>query len=355
MAGMWDPFTLGQIRLDHRLALAPMTRSRADTDGSPNGLMVEYYRQRATLGLLITEGTQPSDDGQGYPYTPGIYTESHIAGWRKIADAVHEAGSQLFIQLMHVGRVAHPDNHPTGGQPVAPSAIAAGHDMFTPTGMQPAPTPRALATEEIPGIEEEFAQAAENAITAGADGVEIHGANGYLPWQFLNESANQRTDQYGGSIENRARFTLETTKLVAQRIGADRTGIRLSPAVSFNGLDEGPGYKDTYRYLLRELDTLGLAYIHLFYFGDDDFLREIRAMLTTPLLLVRAGRDYDSIDRDLADDLADVYPIATDAISNPDLVHRLKTGAPLAPGDSSTFYGGDATGYIDYPTIDDAS
>ncbi|GGC54437.1 alkene reductase [Hoyosella rhizosphaerae] len=351
MTTMWNPIRIGRIELPHRLAMAPMTRSRADADGTPNELITEYYTQRASLGLLITEGTQPSDDGQGYPNTPGIYTDSHIAGWRKVIESVHNAGASIYIQLMHVGRVAHPDNHIEGRRSVAPSAIKAGHDVFTPEGMKDAPEPRALALAEIPGVQKEFVDAAASAIAAGADGVELHGANGYLFWQFLTEQSNKRTDEYGGSVENRARFLLETTKQVASEIGADRVGVRLSPNVNFNGYDEGPNYKDNYRYVLAELDKLGLAYIHLFYFGDEEFLREIRSSLNTPLLLVRAGRDYESIERDLENNIADVFPIATDAISNPDLVERLKANAPLTPGNPATFYGGSAEGYTDYPTL----
>lgn len=348
--GIWDGTTIGRLRLPHRLALAPMTRSRAESDGSPNALMADYYAQRASLGLLISEGAQPSADGQGFPNSPGIYTDAHVRGWRSVSDAVHAAGGHLFIQLMHVGRIAHPDNHTTGGQSVAPSAIAFGHPVYTDNGMQMPPAPRALSTAEVREVQEEFADAAERAIEAGADGVELHAANGYIFWQFLHEQANQRTDEYGGTLENRVRFTVETAKLVAERIGADRVGIRLSPGASFNGLDEGPRYRETYLHLLRELHGLGLAYIHLFHFSDDALLTQIRRTTSTPLLLVRAGRTYADIEQDITAGLADVFPIGTDAIANPDLVERLQAGIALTPPASpATFYGGGAAGYTDFP------
>ncbi len=230
MTDLWSPLKLANFTLPHRLAMAPMTRSRAKPDGTPGDLAAEYYAQRASLGLLISEGTQPSEDGQGYLATPGIYTDAHVAGWRKVADAVHAKGGRLFIQLMHVGRRSHPDNTPHHRQPVAPSAIAAGEDMFTMTGMLPVPEPRALETEEVRQTVADFAHAARRAIEAGADGVEIHGANGYLVHQFLAPDANRRTDIYGGSMENRARFALEVTRAVADAIGRKRRQSASRPA-----------------------------------------------------------------------------------------------------------------------------
>src|SRR5947208_8536728 len=255
MTTVWTPFELGRITLDHRLAMAPMTRSRALPDGTPWPLSAEYYAQRASLGLLITEGTQPSADGQGYLTTPGIHTDAHVEGWRAVTDAVQAAGGHLFIQLMHVGRVSHPDNTPHGRQPVAPSAIAPGVPMFTASGMQDIPQPRALTTEEIASTVDDFRTAAARAVEAGASGVEIHGANGYLIQQFLSPNANHRTDAYGGSVENRSRFVIELAQALAEEIGADRVGIRLSPAMQLGGIDDGDteSVRAQYRYLVCDL------------------------------------------------------------------------------------------------------
>lgn len=349
MSIIWNEFSLGNIKLKHRLALSPMTRLRALEDGTPSDLTVEFYKQRASLGLLITEGTQPSKMGQGYVGSPGIYTDAHVEGWKKVVNAVHDKGSHIFIQIMHAGRVSHPSLL-NGELPVAPSAIATPQDIFTAEGPQKAPVPRALETAEIPAVEDEYVHAAQKALEAGADGVEIHGANGYLPWQFLTGNANHRTDQYGGSIENRARFMLEVTQKVVAKVGADKVGIRLSPNMNFSGMHEDADWKETYRYLITELEKLSLAYVHLFYFGDDEFLAEIRQILkTTPLLLVKAGRDISTIEPDLEKNIADIFPIGTMAISNPDIVERLKEGKELTPPKPEFFFGGGAQGYIDYP------
>jgi 2,4-dienoyl-CoA reductase-like NADH-dependent reductase (Old Yellow Enzyme family) len=328
-----------------------MTRSRALPDGTPGDLSALYYAQRASLGLLISEGTQPSEDGQGYLFTPGIYTPKHIAGWKKITEQVHEAGGYLFIQLMHVGRMSHPDNTPHHRAPLAPSAVAPGVQMFTATGMQDIPIPREMTTGEIQETVEEFRVAAAAAIQAGADGVEIHGANGYLIQQFIAENANQRTDQYGGSAENRARFAIEVAEAVAAEIGADRTGFRISPGMPLGGLDEGPGGPDVYRYLIAELAQRNLAYLHVMHGGRDEFLEEIRALWPSPLLVNRAGRPLDQIAVDIDAGLADVAPIGAWALANPDFVERLKSGSALNPGDPSTFFGGDSHGYTDYPML----
>jgi N-ethylmaleimide reductase len=348
---LWTPTTVGRVRLDHRLVLAPMTRSRAEADGSPGALAAEYYAQRASLGLLISEGTQPSDDGQGYTTTPGIYTEAHVVGWRAVADRVHAAGASLFIQLMHVGRISHPDNTPHHRQPVAPSAVGAELPMFTPSGMQPAPVPRALTVDEVRATVQDFRMAAAAAIRAGADGVEIHGANGYLVQQFLAPNANRRTDEYGGSIHNRARFAVEIAAAVAGEIGADRTGIRLSPGLRSGGLDEGPESGELYRHLVAQLAELDLAYLHLLHVGDDDLLRDLRAAWPTTLLVLRVDRTIETIAADIDAGLADVVPVGRWALANPDLVERLKTGAALNPPDRATFFTGGATGYTDYPTL----
>ena len=353
LAAVWQPLTLGRIELAHRLALAPMTRNRANPDGTPGDLAAEYYGQRAALGLVITEGTQPSEDGQGYLTTPGIYTPEHVAGWAKVADAVHEQGGHLFIQLMHVGRISHPDNTPHHRQPVAPSAISAEQDMFTVEGPKKTPVPRELSTTDIQGVIGEFRHAAASAIAAGADGVEIHAANGYLLHQFLAPNANQRTDEYGGSVENRARFVIEVARAVAEEIGADRTGIRISPAIPLGGLDEGDAeaVRAQYRYLVGELAKLNLVYLHVHHLGDDELLASFREVWPTAVLVVRYGRDRDRIAADIDKGLADIAPLGRFALANPDIVERLRTDAPLNDLDPATLYTGGAHGYTDYPTL----
>lgn len=352
-SSLWQPFTLGRVELDHRLALAPMTRSRAETDGTPGDLAAAYYGQRASLGLIVTEGTQPSEDGQGYLTTPGIYTPEHIAGWRAVADAVHAGGGHLFIQLMHVGRISHPDNTAHHRQPVAPSAISAEQDMFTAEGVKKTPVPRELSLQDIQTVIGEFRHAAASAIAAGADGVEIHGANGYLLHQFLSPNANHRTDSYGGSVENRARFVIEVARAVADEIGADRTGIRISPAFPLGGLDEGDAeaVRAQYRYLVGELAGLDLAYLHVHHLGDDELLRSFREVWPTALLVVRYGREREQIAGDIEAGLADIAPLGRFALANPDVVERLRTGAPFNELDPATLYTGGAAGYTDYPTL----
>lgn len=352
ISNLWRSATVGSLKLSHRLAMAPMTRSRALPDGTPGNLSAEYYAQRASLGLLISEGTQPSDDGQGYLTTPGIYTDKHVEGWRKIADKVHAAGGYLFIQLMHVGRMSHPNNTPHHRQAVAPSVIAPGVQMFTDNGMLDIPVPRELSRAEIKETVENFRRAAAAAIKAGADGVEIHGANGYLIHQFFGENSNLRTDEYGGSIENRARFAIEVAKAVVKEIGADRTGFRISPGLPLGGIDEGRSGPDLYRYLIPELANLNLAYIHAAHGGNDELLRDIRAAWPNTLLVNRAGRPLEDIAVDIDAGLADIAPVGSWALANPDLVERLKLDAPLNEPDRATFYGGDSRGYTDYPTMD---
>jgi len=352
-SSLWQPLALGRIELAHRLALAPMTRNRANPDGVPGELVAEHYAQRASLGLLISEGTQPSADGQGYFNTPGIYTPEHVEGWRKVADAVHDKGGHLFIQLMHVGRVSHPDNTPHHRQAVAPSAIAPGEEIHTPTGKQPIPVPRELTTADIQDVIDEFRHAAASAVAAGADGVEIHAANGYLLHQFLAPNANHRTDEYGGSVENRARFAVEVAKAVAEEIGADRTGIRISPAFPLGGLNEGDteDVRAQYRYLVGELATLNLVYLHVHHLGDDELLRSFRDVWPTAVLVVRYGRDRDDISADIDAGLADVAPLGRFALANPDVVERLQQDAPFNELDPATLYAGGANGYTDYPVL----
>jgi 2,4-dienoyl-CoA reductase-like NADH-dependent reductase (Old Yellow Enzyme family) len=351
MNPLFTPVHVGRYTLSSRLVMAPMTRSRAAFDGTPGELATEYYEQRASLGLIVTEGTQPSDDGQGYLMTPGIYTAAHIAGWRKITSAVHDKGGKIFIQLMHAGRMNHPDNTPHHREGVAPSAIAPGTGMFTMTGMKDIPTPRALTTEEIRQTVTDFRKAARSAIEAGADGIEIHGANAYLVQQFFAPSANTRTDEYGGSIENRARFAIEVATAIAEEIGADRTAIRLSPGTKIWGIDEGAAGPDLYRYLVAELDKLGLAYLHIMHLGNETLLADIRQLWHQSLILSRPGRPRDQIGIDVASGLADLEAYGQLVLANPDFVARLKNSAAMNEADPKTYYGGGAEGYTDYPVL----
>lgn len=351
MSIVFEPVPLGRHRLPNRLVMAPMTRSRANPDGTPGNLAPEYYAQRAGVGLIVTEGTQPSDDGQGYMTTPGIYTPEHITAWRRTTDAVHAKGGHIFIQLMHAGRMSHPDNTPHHRQGVAPSAIAPGAQMFAPSGLQDAPVPRALSTDEVTQTVADFAHAARAAIEAGADGVEIHGANAYLIQQFLAPSANQRTDRYGGAIENRARFAIEVATAIAEAIGADRTGIRLSPGTPLWGIDEGSDGPELYRHLVAELDKLGLAYLHIMDQGNDALLADIRRLWTGALIVNRPGRTREAIGSDIASALADLEAYGQMVLANPDFVERLKKGAPFNAADRMTFFGGAEGGYTDYPVM----
>jgi N-ethylmaleimide reductase len=352
---VFTPVRIGRLGLPSRLVMAPMTRSRAEASGVPGDLAAEYYAQRAGVGLIVTEGTQPSDDGQGYMATPGIYTSAHVAGWKEVTTAVHDKGGRLFIQLMHAGRMSHPDNTPHHRQGVAPSAIGPGAPMFTPKGMQDIPVPRALTTAEVRRTVADFRNAARHAIEAEADGVEIHGANGYLVQQFLASSANARTDEYGGSIENRARFAIEVATAIAEEIGADKTAIRLSPGITMWGIAEGPEGSDLYRYLVAELDRLGLAYLHIMHQGDEPLLADLRRLWKRTLIVNRPGRPRDRIGSDVAAGLADLEAYGQMVLANPDFIERLKTGAPLNEADRNTFFGGEARGYTDYPALEAAA
>lgn len=353
MKKLWSKTKIGALELPHRLAMAPMTRSRSQEDGTPGELTSLYYAQRASMGFLITEGAQPSDDGQGYLWSPGIYRDEHIEGWKKVTDAVHEAGGYLYIQLMHAGRMAHPDNTPHHRQPVAPSAIAPGVEMFTAKGMQDIPVPRELSEADIQTTIADFRKAAAAAIQAGADGVEIHGANGYLINQFIGENSNTRTDGYGGSIENRARFAIEVAKAVVEEIGADRTGFRISPGTPLGGIQDGEQGPELYRYLVKELAQLDLAYLHVMHLGNEKLLQDIRSIWTKPLLVNRAGRALEDLSVDLDSGLADLVPVGVWSLANPDLVERLQKGAPLNEADPTTFFGLGSKGYTDYPTMEE--
>jgi N-ethylmaleimide reductase len=348
---LWTPVRVGAIELPHRLGMAPMTRDRSAFDGTPTPLNAEYYAQRASMGLLITEGTQPSEDGQGYLLTPGVHTGDHVAGWRRVADAVHAGGGRLVIQLMHTGRINHPSNTPHGRQPVAPSPVAANGQMFTAQGMQDFPVPRELDAEGIAATVDNFRRAAAAAIRAGADGVEIHGANGYLVHQFLSSNANQRTDSHGGSTENRIRFAVEVAAAVAAEIGADRTGIRLSPGNPYNDITEDDT-RSLYLALAQALAPLDLAYLHLVIAQSDPLLKELRVAWPGALLVNTPAAALEERAALVADGTADVVTVGQLALANPDLVARMRAGGPFNEPDPSTYYGGDHRGYTDYPALE---
>ena len=347
---LWQPIQVGDIKLNHRLAMAPMTRSRSTAEGVPTDLNAEYYAQRASMALIISEGTQPSGDGQGYLFSPGIYTDDQVIGWRKVTDAVRNAGGQMFIQLMHVGRISHPANTPHRRQAVALSAVKANTKLFTSSGLQDIPEPRPLRADEIPAVIQEFRHAAAAARRAGAEGVEIHGASGYLIHQFLSDNANLRTDQYGGSTERKIRFAVEVASAIADEIGAGRTGIRISPGNTFNDIAESDVHT-LYGSLIRELSRLGLAYLHVAHMGDEALPRKFRGMWPGVLILNRGGADLPTRIADIFNGTADAIAVGSMSLANPDLVERIKTDAPLNAPDPSTLYGGGAKGYTDYPTL----
>jgi N-ethylmaleimide reductase len=352
---VFSPYRLGSLELANRVVMAPMTRNRAGADGVPTDSMTTYYAQRATAGLIVTEGTQPSAVGQGYPFTPGIHTAEQAAGWRRVTDAVHDRGGRIFLQLMHAGRISHPSLQPNGQQPVAPSAVTPAGQVFTASGLQDFVEPRAVETGEIAGIVQEYADAARRAVSDGGfDGVEIHGANGYLPHQFLAEGTNSRTDQYGGSPENRARFLLEVTAAVADAVGAERVGVRLSPANSFNDIVEHET-EAVYAAVLDGLAPLALSYLHIVE-GPVAVTEQIRTAFRGTLIVnaaftLPATREH--LEGLLAAERVDLVAVGRAFIANPDLVQRLQLGAPLNPADESSFYGGTDAGYIDYPALED--
>ncbi|WP_030661766.1 alkene reductase [Streptomyces cellulosae] len=352
MTSAFDPITIGDIQLSNRIAMAPMTRSRA-YGGLVSELTAEYYVQRASAGLIITEGTQPSVVGQGYPFTPGLHTAEQVAAWRKVTDAVHAEGGKIFVQLMHTGRVGHPDLLPDGLHPVAPSAIPGEGKVFTTDGLKDFVTPRELTAAEVEEAIADHVTAARNAIEAGFDGVELHGANGYLIQQFLAPNSNQRTDEWGGSISGRIRFAVEVTSAVAAAIGAERTGLRLSPGVKLNGIDE-PDPRPTYEALVQQISGLGLAYLHLLEVGDRDLTRSLRGLFPGAFILNPHTEGRPTGPEELAlveDGTADLIAFGQLFLANPDLPRRLAAGGPFNAGDRNTFYGGDHTGYTDYPAL----
>jgi N-ethylmaleimide reductase len=358
---LFEPYQLGPITLPNRAVMAPLTRNRAVPPGMvPSPLAVDYYAQRASAGLLITEASQVSQQGQGYQDTPGIYSKEQIAGWRKVTDRVHANNGRIFIQLWHVGRISHTTLQPGGGAPVAPSAIRAKGKTFVGGTFTDISEPRALELGEIPGIIDSFKRGTANAIEAGFDGVEIHGANGYLLDQFAKDGANKRTDAYGGSIENRARLMLEVSKAVADEIGPERTGIRISPVTPANDIsDSNP--QALFDYITDQLEALRLVYIHVIEGatgGPRDFAPFDYASLRkrfSRAYIANNGYDFELATRVLAADAADLIAFGKPFISNPDLVERLKAGAPLNAPDKATFYGGGAKGYTDYPALERAA
>ncbi len=352
------PVKLGRHELPNRVVMAPMTRSRAyNRDQAPTELHAEYYAQRASAGLIITEGSQISPQGVGYVHTPGIHSEAQIKGWKKVSDAVHARNGRIFIQLWHVGRVSHPDFH-NGALPVAPSAINPDTQSFTPQGLKDTVTPRALDTREVRQVVQDYVQAARNAMQAGFDGVEIHGANGYLIEQFLRDASNMRNDEYGGSVPNRARFLFDIVDGIVDSIGADRVGVRLSPANTWN-VSADSDTRALYDFVIGALSSYELAYLHLRE-GQGD-LSAIPNMVTRVTehyrtvyrgtLITNTGYDRDKGDAVIANGHADLVAYGALFIANPDLVERFRVNAPLARADQNTFYQGGAQGYVDYPTL----
>jgi len=355
MSDLFSPVKLGSIAMSNRMVMAPLTRNRSSMEGVPQEMNVTYYEQRATAGLIITEATPISPMGHGYPLLPGIYTDAQVAGWKKVTDAVHAKGGKIVIQLWHVGRISHPTLL-NGATPVAPSAVKPAGKAFTFNGLVDYVEPRALDASELPGIVSDYVQASKNAIKAGFDGVEIHSANGYLLDQFLRDGSNKRSDIYGGSIENRARFLMEVTKAVVNTIGSDKVGLRLSPVNPFNDMkDTNP--QALFNYVTEQLNQFKLAYLHVVEGGihgggvaDPFDFDAMRKLCDSPYM---ANLSYDKARGNAAIESghADAVAYGVPFISNPDLVERFRQDAPLNKADSKSFYGGTEKGYTDYPTL----
>lgn len=356
---LFTPFRLGPYELRNRVVMAPMTRSRAGAGNVPTAMMSEYYAQRAGAGLIVTEGAQVSPEGVGYPDTPGIHTDAQVEGWRPVTEAVHARGGRIFLQLWHVGRVSHPGLQPGGTLPVAPSAIGIeGEKLYTSAGLVPYVTPRALETGEIAGIVEQFADGARRAYRAGFDGVELHGANGYLIDQFLRDGSNHRADRYGGTPEHRARFLSEVTAAVVDVWGAERVGVRLSPLAPTNGMrDSDP--VSTFSAAAHALARFGLAYLHVVepvgsQASGGRITPVLKAVFRGPVV-ANGGYGAKTGNAAIAVRQADLVSFGTPFLANPDLPERLRTGAPLNAPDRATFYGGDERGYTDYPVLETAN
>ena len=357
MSILYSQTSLGPLTLQNHLVMGPLTRSRA-AGNIPNELMMEYYAQRGSAGLIITEGTSPSPNGLGYPRIPGIFSPPQVEGWKRITDAVHAKGAKMFVQLMHCGRIAHPLNLPAGTRVLAPSAVMASGEMFTDDeGWKPHPVPQAMTGEDITATIAEYAQAAGNAVTAGFDGIELHSANGYLLEQFIRPNTNQRTDGYGGPIENRARFVLEVVEAVIGAIGKDKVGIRLSPFGVFNDMPSYDAMETDYAYLAQQLDASGLVYIHLVDHSSmgapsvPDAIKETFRTVFKRTLILSGGYDAKRAESDLATGKCDLIAVGRPFLANPDLVDRWKTGAAVNEPDMDTFYTPGPKGYTDYPAL----
>ena len=351
MTSLFEALRIGAITTPNRVVMAPMTRNRASATGVPTDLMSEYYAQRASFGLIISEGVQPAAIGQGYPHTPGLHNDEQTAGWMRVADAVHGAGGHIFLQLMHAGRISHVDV--IGTQPVAPSAVTPAGQLFTGSGNKPFDQPREMTADDLIAARHAYVDAAQRAVLAGCDGVELHAANGYLLNQFLADNSNQRTDQYGGSPENRARFVIETVRAVVDAVGGDKVGIRISPNGNFNDMAETQ-VEETHGALLAGIDSLGLAFLHV---GEQPGFAGIkfsRARWSGVLIGNTGYADNDKIASAHAlveSGGADAVSFGRLALANPDLPMRIKEGTVMNEPDSQTFYSGGAKGYTDYPTL----
>jgi len=359
---LFSPHQIGKLALNNRIVMAPMTRSRA-INNVPNSLMATYYGQRAEAGLIVTEGVSPSPNGLGYARIPGIFSKEQVEAWKDVTDSVHEKGGRIFIQLMHTGRIAHQLNLPAGAKVVAPSAIPAQGQMWTDSqGLLDLPVPAEFTAEELEVAKQEFVQAALNGMDAGFDGIELHGANGYLLEQFISPNSNQRTDAYGGSVENRTRFVLEVVSATADAIGKEKVGIRLSPHNNFNDMPAYPEIDETYKYLASELDKLDIAYIHLVDHSADGapavplHLKEsIRALFGNTLILT-GGYNQDKAEEHINTTLTDLVGFGKPFISNPDLVKRLSKKLPLnLKLDANTLYTPGEKGYTDYPVFEEVT
>ena len=356
---LFTPIQLGPYTLPNRIVMAPLTRNRAGAGNVPGPINALYYEQRASAGLIISEASQVSPQGLGYPGTPGIHSPEQVEGWKLVTDAVHQKGGRIFLQLWHVGRISHPDLQPEGALPVAPSAIAPQGEAATYEGMKPFVTPRALETDEIPGIIEQYRKGAENALAAGFDGVEIHGANGYLLDQFLRDGTNQRTDEYGGSVENRARLMLEVTEAIVGIWGGARVGVRLSPSGTFNSMSDSDP-KATFGYVIEQLNRFNLAYLHLrepdaadIRHGGTPLPASYFRPMYQGVLMVNTDYTLETGNKAIAKGDADLVAYGVLFIANPDLPERFRLRAPLNQPDPSTFYGGSEKGYVDYPALNE--
>ncbi len=352
MATIFDPLKLGSIELANRIIMAPLTRARAEEGAVPGDLIAEHYAERADAGLIIAEATAISPMGYGWKDTPGIWNDAQVKGWKKVTDAVHAKGGKIFLQIWHTGRVSHPD-FLNGETPVAPSAVAAAGNAYTPTGMKPFVTPHELTRDEIKDAVFDFAAAAKRAMAAGFDGVEIHAANGYLIDQFIQDNANKRTDEYGGNLDNRLRFLLEVTKAVTDAVGADKTGVRLSPNSTYNDMKDSNQHA-TFTRAAELLSPLGLAYLHVLEMPStayESVLPHMRKVYKGPLI-ASGGYDAAKANAALSAGAADAIAFGTLYISNPDLVTRFQKAAALNQPDKATYYTPGAKGYNDYPRLD---